>query len=440
MSKLKLEGELSLDGNGWQRTLRQAGDGVDKLAGSSIHHLKSALAGVFALGAMEAFIHKTVEYASQIKDFSEQTGLTTDEVQRLAYAAKSVGLEFGDFQTALSKMGSARKDAAEKNDDLLRTFAAYGVELKDLQNPTLRNIDLLKQMAEAIKGTTLNSGDRQALRELFGKGGDKLAEVIGHLDDFKDRPLINKADIEAIDRLDKAIDRLTTRAKVELAGPIANAARVIDGETPEERRKGLVGLAKTYLGFMLPGAEQIYKSVTTPTGKSGNPTSAVAGAKPALVAEANANTADLFTDQRKIKLAEQQAQLNDLAYKNAFNLMSVDQKRAELVKEINRLLADSNTIRSANPAAAFDLRIEREKKIAELQGLPHPNRPTDSLLQIGGVMGDTAKAIPQIQQKLIDVQQQSIAAMADLTAALKFIGQNIGMAGGANPFASLGIP
>jgi hypothetical protein len=89
-----------------------------------------------AAGGAAAFLGtKGVQAIEEVKDLAEQTGLTTSEVQKLTKAAHSSGLEFGNFQTALSAGTATRKEAVESSEKLRKVYEALGITVKDLNNP-----------------------------------------------------------------------------------------------------------------------------------------------------------------------------------------------------------------------------------------------------------------------------------------------------------------
>jgi hypothetical protein len=165
------------------------------------------------------FVKSVADTANKIKDLSEQFNVTTDEVQRLQKAASEAGgVGFEALSAALTKLGNARQDASTNNDALLKTFNKYGISLAQLQNPQLRNIDLMYQLAAAMKN--LSETDRQDLVDLFGKSGGRILETLKAIDEQGPIELIKKDDIDAIDRASEAIDELARRAKVAAAGPL----------------------------------------------------------------------------------------------------------------------------------------------------------------------------------------------------------------------------
>jgi hypothetical protein len=231
-----LRAKLSLDGSDYLNTINRAKAANTSLS-QNLHSVGSTIARVFAAQKMLQFGKYVVENAGHIKDLGEQFGITTDEVQRLQNAAQDTGLEFDDMGQALTKLGAARKDAAQGNKELEATFAKFGVTMEDIQDPTKRNLDLLVQMGNAIGKMNLNAADTQNLRELLGKAGGKLGPAIAGLGADKNAPDIAPSDIEAADKADKAFGR----AKRKVTGFFTRMFTEVMGEGELDWKKGLSG-------------------------------------------------------------------------------------------------------------------------------------------------------------------------------------------------------
>jgi hypothetical protein len=231
-----LRARLGLDGSDYSRNIAKA-----KQENSTLHHslneIKGTIARVFAAEKIIEFGKYVVENAGHIKDLSEQFGITTDEVQRLQNAAADVGLTFDDMGTAILKLGSARKDAAQGNQELIATFAQFGITMADLQNPTQRNLDLLMKMGDAVKGLDLSAQQTQALKDLLGRAGGKLGAAIGGIGTDKNAPDIAPSDIEAADKADKAYNR----AWRKLTGFTSRVFTEVMGEGELDWKRGFTG-------------------------------------------------------------------------------------------------------------------------------------------------------------------------------------------------------
>ena len=122
-----------------------------------------ALAGVLAVEKIEAFVEKGIEYGDAIHKMSKETGLQTEETQKLDYILK----ESGSSLTAMTRpLINLSKEAYNGN----VAFKVLGISLKD-QNGNLKNSGTLFEEAITKLGGISNTTERAAIaQKLFGKG------------------------------------------------------------------------------------------------------------------------------------------------------------------------------------------------------------------------------------------------------------------------------
>jgi len=89
--------------------------------GDSLKGIVSAYAGIEGINFIANLVTDTANYANEVKNLSSLAGVSTDTFQKLAYGAKSVGIE-------QDKLGDILKDVNDKFGDF---FSTGGGELKD---------------------------------------------------------------------------------------------------------------------------------------------------------------------------------------------------------------------------------------------------------------------------------------------------------------------
>lgn len=234
MAILSLIARLGLDGTGFQQGLRKAEGMGARFAGS----LKSQLAGAFSAAAVMQFARSVVEHVNRIKDLSEQYQVTTDEVQRLDFAAKQSGMTFEEVGAALIKLGAARQDAAEGNEELRTKFARFGVSLADLNDAGKRNVDLLRQIADAMKSMEVSPRVQSDFRDLAGRTAPKLLQVLTDLQAIRFDP-IPQDKIERIEEATQKLENFLTKAKGIAAIKAADFMTGIENADPKLVAKNL---------------------------------------------------------------------------------------------------------------------------------------------------------------------------------------------------------
>jgi hypothetical protein len=223
--------ELTADTVGFDRAISAAEKKLLGFGNRISGDLKAIAASFAGYEAFKVLIADTITATGRIKDFSEQTGLTTDEVQRLDLAAKKVGGSFEDFQTAMLKMGAARKDAATSNQELLNFFNRWGISLSDLENPQLRTIDLFYKLTEAMQGATLSPRDSETAKDLFGgKKVEKVLAAMKELQALGPVKLISEKDIADLDRVSKQIDEMRRKIGVAMVPVMSSVANFVGNQ------------------------------------------------------------------------------------------------------------------------------------------------------------------------------------------------------------------
>lgn len=130
----------------------------------------SAAAGALA-GSMVKLGYDAVTNADELMTLSKQTGISTDELQKMQYAADLVDVSVEDITGALKKMKPKMTDGNE-------TFEKLGVSIKrsdgSLRDATAVFYDTIGALSKIQNETERD----QVAMELFGKSADQLAGVI----------------------------------------------------------------------------------------------------------------------------------------------------------------------------------------------------------------------------------------------------------------------
>ena len=109
-------------------------DGVDEKVGLA----------VIALGTLATKLidcsKSAAEYSDNILTLSSVTGLSTDTLQELDYAAELLDVSTDQISSSMSKMVRSMADARDGNKDLQKEFARLGVRYKE-HNGELRSAE-----------------------------------------------------------------------------------------------------------------------------------------------------------------------------------------------------------------------------------------------------------------------------------------------------------
>ncbi|HEX4000807.1 MAG TPA: hypothetical protein VHX65_19825 [Pirellulales bacterium] len=169
--------------------MKQVEGSLDSLAEkgeSAGSRLKEAfeIAGAFELfhegieaarEAVEGFF-ESIERIGQLKNFAETVGATTQQVQKLRYAADEFHVESDQLDTALQRM---QKTLGELNSgqspELAKTFQSLGLSVEKLR--TLDASEQFLKIGDAIKQLGNHADEAYATTQIFGRGAANLVNI-----------------------------------------------------------------------------------------------------------------------------------------------------------------------------------------------------------------------------------------------------------------------
>lgn len=170
-----LQQELRSFGNVSSQVLKAAGKSMKDFggkvseAGKKLQPLSTAATGV--LTAIAGLAYKSVQTADDLNTLSKQTGFTTDEIQKMKYAADLVDVSFEDISGALRKL---KPQITEDNEALNK----LGVSTKNVDGSTRNATDVFYDAIKALSKIPNETERDQLAMDLFGKSADELAGII----------------------------------------------------------------------------------------------------------------------------------------------------------------------------------------------------------------------------------------------------------------------
>ena len=174
--KLKgLKGEYKNFGSVASQQIKAVGQQMQD-AGKKIEGVGKKLSGISGAaaaigGGLLKMGYDAVTSADEINTLAKQTGFTTDEIQKMKYAADLVDVSFEDIAGAMKKFKG-------KIDPTNESLAKLGVETQNADG-SLRNANDVFFDAVKALGTIQNETERdQVAMDLFGKSADSLAGII----------------------------------------------------------------------------------------------------------------------------------------------------------------------------------------------------------------------------------------------------------------------
>ena len=128
-------------------------------------------AGAAVAGGLLATGNSAIKSADELATLSKRTGLSTDMLQKFAYASDMVDVSTEELAGAVSKMKKNMGDAPEK-------FEALGISVKNADG-TYRDLEsILMDSLTALSQIGDETERDLAAMDIFGKSADTLATII----------------------------------------------------------------------------------------------------------------------------------------------------------------------------------------------------------------------------------------------------------------------
>ena len=264
--------ELTGQANILSGTFTKVFSAISTPAGASV----TAIGAV--AGAMLTLANKAAESAESFYKFSEQTGISIGNIQRLNYAAKATGTDMESVTRSITIFSSKLMDAAEGNEKLAFYLKQLGLEpkkaLEDVYGSFIKAEKAMNDMRDDGAKTAI-------LRDIFGRNARELAlfskYVIEHREELEnlkvktdEQILSGKEYMESLRKLSIEISRTTTSLGIELLPTITSVMNFIrERAIPDIKNlaTALSGIAGIIYAPQLKLLELGAKAFGVPTGK-----------------------------------------------------------------------------------------------------------------------------------------------------------------------------
>ena len=206
--------------------LQAAGAKIEEV-GHKLQGISGAAAAVG--GGLLKLGYDAAKSADEMLTLSQQTGITTDEIQKMKYASDLVDVSLEDITGALRKM----KPKMDENNE---TFKNLGVSVTNADGSLRSATDVFYDAVAALAQIPNEVERDQVAMDLFGKGADQLAGIIDdggaalrkYGDDAEKMGLILSGDtLEALNETNDTIDQLKAQMSGTMAQIGADVASVL---------------------------------------------------------------------------------------------------------------------------------------------------------------------------------------------------------------------
>lgn len=244
----------------------KAAGAAAKIGGQAI--TKSLQAGTKALTAYTsaataagtAIVKMTgdaAEWADDLNTLSKQTGLTTEELQKMEYAAKLIDV---DTDTITKSMAKLTKNLVYTSKDAGAAFQALGFSVEDENKNIKNNQDAFAELIEKL-GTVENETERDAYAmAIFGKSAQELnplikggAAELKRLGDEAEAAglILSQEGLDSLNKYNDSVDKLKTN--LSTAGNVISTAFAPKLQTLTDRIGQSIPNIATLFGNMFTG-------------------------------------------------------------------------------------------------------------------------------------------------------------------------------------------
>jgi len=201
---------------------KKTGESMVSLSGIA-KSVGGVLAGAFTVQALIGFGKELVDLGGKITDLSERTGISTDGIQELTYAAEQTGSSIESIVGSIEKMSIK---LVEQSTETKRAVGDLGLSLSELQQ--MRPEDAFTAIADAVGAMQDPMRQVEVGAELMGKGfAQNLPAMKAGIKDLREeaRELGQVLSKDTVKSLDEFGDKWTT---VMTSLKVAAAEAVLD--------------------------------------------------------------------------------------------------------------------------------------------------------------------------------------------------------------------
>ncbi len=201
----------------------------------------AAAAVVTALGAMAK---ASIDYGDEILKASEKTGLTTESLSKLKYAADQSNVSFDAVVNGLKFLERSMFNAEEGNAKLSLAFAELGINIKDANGNMKSAEDVLLEAADKFKNMESETAKTALAMQIFGRAGTEML------------PLLNEGS-EAIKKMEDTAKSLG----LELSGENAKQLKEYE-DNLKNVKAAFGGLSLEITNDLYPALDGFIKKIT----------------------------------------------------------------------------------------------------------------------------------------------------------------------------------
>ena len=159
---LNLIARLGLDGKAFDTGLARAQQRTRKFGGA----IKGHLAAAFGSAAIIGMTKRAVDFADEINNLARKTGISTEKLQELSFAANLSGSSLKDVSVSMQRVLEAQSRLAKGNKTTEQSFKQFGLSPADAM--TIGPAAMMEQAAKMSQQGEMTAERFAAFRDIFG--------------------------------------------------------------------------------------------------------------------------------------------------------------------------------------------------------------------------------------------------------------------------------
>lgn len=207
--------ELQTALQGAQRSIQDMSKRITSLGKSMSKKVSGPIAALG--GGLVALQKKTADYADNVLDMADATGISTDSLQEFEHVARSVGVPTDTLTRAFSSMARRMSQVEKGSGPMAEAFEQLGVQARDANGEMRAGDDVIMDVFGALE--TMEPGLERAgiATQIFGRRWEQIAPLLGRGTEGIDQlraeahelgAVMGKDSLEAADEFRRGMEQL----------------------------------------------------------------------------------------------------------------------------------------------------------------------------------------------------------------------------------------